>query len=227
MDKFNELITAVKQLMEKVRALIESNRERDTVFAKILQERQKAVIPEEELAKIKSTIAQTPCAAPNPELLSEKIATGVVSVVKKDIQEAIEEKISTMRINIDHHHYHSKIWDVKDILEKDVRNWLITLSILCFLLAASLAGCLLKYYNSDEYWGRQYYDIIRSDYILKSEKEILIHDCLPTGVLPKEYYDNAQYAKNKIKQNKMVIQERRRNANAKDGKWKATVPIER
>lgn len=227
MEKTDNYFKLIPQVLDKNIKVLDTMNRRDEVYAKILQQKQQAEIPKEELEKIARVVAQTPCKEPDPEILSKHIALKVISGVQNDIQKAVEEKIKTMKINLTHNHYHSKLFNICEMVEKDVRNWLITLVVLCFTLAASLTGCLWWYFTSDIYYGRQYQKIYSSEYITKEEKNMLAKEIIDTGFLPNEYYDVPKVCQGRIKRNKQLIKERREQAEVNKGQFNTIPAIER
>lgn len=227
MEKTDNYFKLIPQVLDKNIKVLDAMNRRDEVYAKILQQKQQAEIPQEELEKIAQVVAQTPCKEPDPEILSKHIALKVISGVQNDIQKAVEEKIKTMKINLTHNHYHSKLFNICEMVEKDVRNWLITLVVLCFTLAASLTGCLWWYFTSDIYYGQQYQQIYSSKYITTEEKNMLAKEIRGTGFLPNEYYDVPKVCQGRIKRNKQLIKERREQAEVNKGRFNTIPAIER
>lgn len=86
---------------------------------------------------------------------------------------------------------------------------------------------LFHQYHGEAYWGEQYKSIIASEYVMDSEKDALCNDCYYTGVLPKGFRNNKSFYKNRIKQNKLIIKERKRQAKSNNGKYTTTPSIER
>lgn len=218
----NTIITAlaaIPALIKKIEALITSITNRDTTYAKLLQERVDARVPNDELKKIcdvvASTVSQTKCAAPDVESSTAQISQGVLFMTRGLLKEFIGETIE------------EELGEKKKELMKIAKRRFLFLGVFTLCICVAYAITLFSHYHSEAYWGEQYMSIITSKYVMNSERDALWNDCYSTGVLPKGFNSNEDFYKNRIKQNKLVINERKRQAKSNNGKFKATPPIER
>ena len=218
----NTIITAlaaIPALIKKIEALIASIINRDAAYAKLLQERINARVPEDELKKIgeviSSTVSQTKCAAPDTQSVTEQISKGVISMVRGPIKEFIGETID------------EELGKKKEEMMVTVKCRFLSLVVFTLCICVAYAITLFRHYHSEAYWGEQYKSIIASEYVMNSERDALWNDCYSTGVLPKGFNSNENFYKNRIKQNKLVIKERKRQAKSNNGKYETTPPIER
>lgn len=204
---------SVDNLIKSNEALIQKIEERDAMYARVLQMKQKAEIPEEELQKVKETIENTKCDLPDTTEMEKKIATGVTGGIRSVLSDEIREAVKNEYVPGE---------NVETLKAK-----LIVHRIVCAFVALLCVGMLLWYRNSEHFWGSRYLDIIQSQYLTDDEKMALWEDIYAVDALPKEFKSNPAYVKAKIRQNRTVLKERRKEAKASKGKWSPAVPIER
>lgn len=200
-------------LVEKNNALIQKMEERDAVYAQILQKKQKAEIPDDELKKIRDTVENAKCGLPDTSDVENKITDGVTSSVRSTLINEVREAVRREYIPSE------RVEDLKDKL--------IIYRVVCAMLVIIILGVALIYRNSEQYWGSQYVKVAESKYLTSEEKKILWNDIYAIEALPKEFESNPAYVKAKIKQNVSVLKERKKEAKANNGKWSPRVPIER
>ena len=226
-------VKLLSQLLEKVKALIEKIEKREQEYAQILQKKQEAVLPESEVSKItdavRDAVRQTPCATPDVEGSAHIIAEKVVEMVGATIQSAVENKIKSTRIKLEHHHTHEATWDIARYAEKRMRRGLQVLGGLCAALLLTIIGGLIWYRNSDIYWGEQYIEMCFSPFVTVAEFNALNEaegDTIYTGYLPQEYKKNPTLVKEKIRRNQEIIRHREMEAKSNKGKYSTKTPIE-
>jgi len=221
----------IPTLAENTNNLIETIGKRDENYAKALQQRVKATVPDDELQKISEAaseaVSKTTCAMPNTDALVAKIAMGVVDDVQHAVGSAIEQKIKAMPIQLEHHHTHVTAFSLVDKANEAAKTGLTILGLVCGILLLAIGWNAFTYYNSNLYWGQQYLNIATSKYITKEEKELLWKDVYAVSALPPEFDNNPDYVIVKMKQNNTVIEERKREAKDNKGKWTAKIPLER
>lgn len=219
------------ELVERIKALIETVENRDQLYAKILHEGMKYKLPPEEITNLVKivcdSVRDTPCAAPDTEELVSKISSGVLSQLEHKIGSAVEDKIHNMDIKLIHSHFFVKPKEMKEFFEKKALNWIITLGSTCFVFALVLSGCLLWYLNSDDYYGRKYQEIYFSKYVTQEERALMREKTYTTGFLPNEFYSSRKVMKGKINRDKQIIKERKAQAKSHNGKYSTTPAIER
>jgi hypothetical protein len=71
----------------------------------------------------------------------------------------------------------------------DTRLWnrSIAFGLTSVVLAAIIVIIAIVHYNSETYWGRQYYEVYSSPYLTKEEKEKLSRDVHTIAILPNEF----------------------------------------
>ena len=221
----------LNQFIEKVKSLIAKIDQRDVVYAKILQQKKEAMLPESEVQKVteavKEAVQTTQCAMPDTEDIAGQVASSIVSRVANSVRDAVEDKVKTMPIQLEHHHTHTTSYSLAQYADVHVRRWIYILSAACGALVLVVAGLLFAYYSSDVYWAKEYTSILDSEYATPAEKEMLWNDVSAVGVLPIGYQSNPDYFKAKIRQNKQVIKTRSKGATGKDKKNNTKIPLER
>lgn len=232
MDKtYLDALAEVPALVENTNHLIDTIAKRDENYAKVLLQRVKATVPDDELQKVSEVasraVAQTQCAMPDAEAMISKITDGVLNDVQHAVGSAVEQKIKSMPIQLEHHHTHVTAFSLVDKASEAAKTMIVILVILCGVLILAIGGNALKYYNSDVYWGQKYLEIVTSKYITKEEKALLWQNVYAVSALPPEFDNNPDYVIVKMKQNKAVIEERQKEAKANKGRWSVKIPIER
>lgn len=200
-------------LLEKCEALIHMMEERDAVYARILQMRQKAEITDEELQKIRNVVENTQCGLPDTSEMESKITSGVTGGVRHILSEEVRDAIRSEYVPSER----VETLNNKLILHRIVSSILVVVFVMGFLM----------YRNSERYWGGQYIKVAESEYLTSDEEKALWKNIYVIEALPHEFVTNPAYVKIKIKQNLSVLKERKRHAKANKGQWSAEVPIER
>ena len=228
-----EALAKVPELVETTKTIIEQNERINTVYGKALEHRAQAEIPNEEVQKVvryvTDGVQRTRCAAPDVSVSSDLIAQGVLNRTQGAVEDAVREVIKNTPITLEHHHTHMTAFGLTKMAEEKTRN---ILTLACVALGALLlwiGAALFVYYRSDTYWGEQYYEVVNSPYATEAERDMLWENIYPKSVLPKEFKTNPSFVKNKIRQNKKVLRQRRRKGKGKgkNGNYSTTVPLER
>lgn len=226
-----EALAKVPELVETTKTIIEQNEKTNAFFAKTLEHRAQAEIPNEEVQKVVRSVTEgvqrTRCATPDVSACSELIAQGVLNKTLDAVKDAVREAVQNTPITLEHHHTHATAMGLTKMAEENTRNLLKLISCGFVALLIWIAISLVWYYNSDIYWGTQYYELILSEYATKAEKDMLWENIYTQSVLPKEYKTHPSYVKDKIRQNKKVLKQRRRKGKDKNGNYSTEIPLER
>ena len=213
----------LNQFIEKVKSLIEKVDQRDVVYAKILQQKKEATLPESEVQKVteavKEAVQTTQCSMPDTESLTEELADGVLCKVTEAIMSAVEEKIKDTPVKLEHHHTHATTYDLARYADKGARNLVLFLAGLCTILTLWSVGSAFWYFHSESYWAKEYRDILFSDVTTETEMKQLREGTYTVGCLPREFSEDPGAVKVKIKQNKAIIEQRRRQAKKNKGRY--------
>lgn len=192
-----------------------------TTLAEAVKKRPQAVLPTEELEKMKEVIKTTPCAKPDITLISRELARriydDVAVAVKPAVRNAAIGALKGASVSVEHSHYVDR--NLKDIVDKKVKKKISILWIVIFILLGMIGITAVFYYDSDLYWGREYYEVYASKYITADEKAALERGAGYTGVLPHGYYEDPLAARAQLKRNKEIIKMREKEAKKNKGKF--------
>lgn len=226
-----EALAKVPELVETTKTIIEQNERINTVYGKALEHRAQAEIPNEEVQKVvryvTDGVQRTRCAAPDVSVSSDLIAQGVLNRTRNAVEDAVREVIKNTPITLEHHHTHTTALGLTKMAEEKTRDLLILACVALGALLLWIGAALFIYFRSDTYWGEQYYKVVNSQYATEAERDMLWENIYPKSVLPKEFKTNPAHVKNKIRQNKKVLKQRRLKGKDKNGNFSTTVPLER
>ena len=226
-----EALSKVSDLVETTKIIIDQNEKTNALFAKVLEHRAQAEIPHEEVEKVVRSVVDgvqhTRCAAPDVTKASELIAQAVLNRTQGAVEEAVRETVRNTPVTLEHQHTHVTALGLVKFAEKKTRNLLTLVSIGLGSLLLWIGIAIVWYYNTDTYWGEQYNEVACSNYATEEERNMLWEDIYAKSVLPKEYKTNPSHVKDKIRQNKKVLKQRRRKGKDKNGNFSTDVPLER
>lgn len=226
MANFNDSLRRIPELIETNENLNSIMKDFLSTAPEMLSKHCEAVISDAELAKIR----QTRCAMPDTSVLSKQIADEVRSELAKDIDSHVSDTVSSTiaktKVKTETVHTILSPWEIAKMAEEKTKKFNSFLTVACVtILLCGVVG-LFKYFNSKEYWGRQYWEIYSSKYITEAERNV-IHDNASTySIVPKEFYLNKSLAKSKIRRNKEILSLREAEAKKNKGKFSTKTPIE-
>lgn len=230
-NSVTEALAKVPELVETTKTIIEQNEKINAIYGKALEHRAQAEIPDEEVRKVVRSVAEgvqrTRCAAPDVSESSELIAQGVLKRVQGAVEDTVRDVIKNTPITLEHHHTHATAVGLTKMADEKTRNLLTLCCIAIGILLLWIGVAIYCYYHGDAYWGEQYLEVLYSPYATKAETSALGEGCYYVSVLPQEYKTNPSFVKARIKQNKAVLSERRKQAKVNQGKYSTKVPIER
>lgn len=198
--------------LRRIPELIETNENLNSIMkdflsnaTEMLSKHSEAIISEEELAKIR----HTRCAMPDTSVLSRQIADEVRNELSKDIDTHISDTVSSTiaktKVKTETVHTFLAPWEIAKMAEEKTRTFNTVLATACGMMLILVIAGLFAFFNSEEYWGRQYWGIYSSKYITEAERNV-IHDNASTySIVPKEFYSNKSLAKSKIRRNKEIL----------------------
>jgi hypothetical protein len=79
-------------------------------------------------------------------------------------------------------------------------------------LAAIIAIIAIVHYNSEGYWGKQFYKVYSSPYLTDKEREKISRDVRTIAILPNEFDKDPKRVKEQIKNSKAILKERKKEA---------------
>ncbi len=222
-NKILEALSQVPGLVEATKISNEINQEQSKLLAAISERNVHADIPSAEVEKVTKAVEEkvmaTKCSLPDTEALTEELADGVLHKVEGAIMSAVEKKIKDTPVKLEHHHTHATSYELAHYADKGARKLVSILAGLCALLALWCAGSAFWYFHSEYYWAKEYRDILFSDVTTETEMNQLREGTYTVGCLPREFSEDPGAVKVKIKQNKAIIEQRRRQAEKNKGRY--------
>lgn len=222
-NKILEALSQVPGLVEATKISNEINQEQSKLLAAISERNVHADIPSAEVEKVTKAVEEkvmaTKCSLPDTESLTEELADGVLHKVEGAIMSAVEKKIKDTPVKLEHHHTHATTYDLARYADKGARNLVLFLAGLCTILTLWSVGSAFWYFQSESYWAKEYKDILFSDVTTETEMKQLREGTYTVGCLPREFSEDPGAVKVKIKQNKAIIEQRRRQAEKNKGRY--------
>lgn len=237
MTENNEIIKAlgqVPELVEKTERVLEDSDKKFRILAEATQKRMQAEIPSSEIEKVSNAaanaVSRTSCPMPDTSILSKQIAGEVRNELAKDIDTHVSDTVSSTiaktKVTTETVHTFLAPWEIAKMAEEKTRTFNAVLATACGMMLILVIAGLFAFFNSEEYWGRQYWGIYSSKYITEAERKA-IHDNASTySIVPKEFYSNKNLAKSKIRRNKEIIRLREAQAKKNKGNYTPQIPIE-
>ena len=217
--------------LSKIPALTESVDKLVKLTSQVLQQGIRAKMSPEDkqelVQELKEEISNTPCAAPDVSETGGLIADGVISKLGNTIEQTVRETIKDTRICIEQRHVHTTAWDLAKVAEEKTRVWLIILASLLVALSLFLAIGSYIFFHSDGYYGKEYLEVVWSDYTTEKEREALWEDIYVTGALPKYYSKSPEHFKQAMERNKAILRDRERRAKENNGRFSTVPALER
>lgn len=230
-NKILEALSQVPELVEATKTANKINQEQSMLLAEIAQRNVHADIPSSEIEKITAEVEEkvksTACSLPETNELAQQIADRVLNRVDDTIATSVEETVRNTPVTLEHHHTHTTTYALSQYAEESTKKWLLILTLVCGLLSTIIIFGIYWYTNSEYYWAKEYTELYLSKYTTDAERNLLKENTYPVGILPKKFSQDAEFVKAKIKQNKAVLKERRRQAKANGGKYRTNTPLER
>ena len=197
-------------------------------LADAVKQRPQAEIPESELQKI----SQTPCAPPDVDSFSKALVEKVAGDIGSTIKEKVDKALEGATVKVQHTHSYCiekdlkefadiRLWNrnsyciEKDLKEfADIRLWNRSLAfgLTSVVLVAIIAIIAIVHYNSETYWGKQFYKVYSSPYLTKEEWKNISRDTHTIAILPDEFDKDSKRVKEQIKKSKATLKERKREA---------------
>lgn len=190
-----------------------------TTLAEAVKKRPQAILPAEELEKMKEVIKTTPCAKPDINLISRELARriydDVAAAVKPAVRNAAIEALKAESVTVEHSHVIER--NLRSIVEEKMKKKVRILWLIIVVLLGAIGISAIAYLNSDTYWGREFYELFTSKYITADEKAALERSVGYTGILPRGYYEDPSAARAQLKLNMEILKKREKEAKKKKG----------
>lgn len=191
-----------------------------TTLAEAVKKRPQAILPTEELEKIKEVIKTTPCAKPDITLISRELARrisgDVADAIKPAVRNAASEALKGASVLVEHSHVIER--NLKDVADKKMKKTILILGVVIIILVLTIGISAVAYFCGETYWGKQYYDVYTSTYLTQEEKADLKKNSILLSVLPRGYYEDTATAQLQIRQYKEILKKREKDAKKKDAR---------
>ena len=201
LEKAPELVKAAETFKETSGHIVSS-------IADAVKKRPQAEIPESELLKI----SQTPCAPPDVESFSKALVEKVAGDIGSTIKEKVDKAMEGATVKVQHTHSYCIERDLKEYADIRLWNRSIAFGLASVVLVAIIGIIAIVYYNSEIYWGRQYYKVYSSPYLTDEEWDKISRDVHTIAILPNEFDMDPKRVKERIKKNKGILKERKKEA---------------
>lgn len=201
LGKAPELVKAAETFKETSGHIISS-------FANAIKKRPQAEIPESELQKI----SQTPCAPPDVDSFSKALVEKVAGDIGSTIKEKVDEALESATVKVQHTHSYCIEKDLKEFADIRLWNRSIAFGLTSVVLVAIIVIIAIVHYNSDAYWGKQFYKVYSSPYLTEEEWVNISQDIHAIAILPNEFDKDPKRVKEQIKKSKAILKERKKEA---------------
>lgn len=206
-----ELVDALVQvpgLVEAAKTFKETSGHIISSVADAIKKRPQAEIPESELQKI----SQTPCAPPDVDSFSKALVQKVAGDIGSTIKEKVDEALEGATVKVQHTHSYCIEKDLKEFADIRLWNRSIAFGLTSVVLVAIIVIIAIVHFNSETYWGKQYYKVYSSPYLTDKEREKISRDVHTIAILPNEFDKDPKRVKEQIKNSKAILKERKKEA---------------
>lgn len=216
------LLDALEQIPDLIRAAetykATSGRIVSTL-AEAVKKSPQAVVPAEELKKMKEVIKTTPCAKPDITLISRELARrisgDVADAIKPAVRNAAAEALKGASVSVEHSHVIER--NLRSIVDEKMKKTVFIFWIVIIVLLGVIGLSATAYFTSDTYWGKEFYELYTSDYLTAEEIASLEFKAGYTGILPQGYYKDPIGAQEQLKRNKAILKKREKEAKKNKG----------
>lgn len=226
MDDTQLILTALSQvpdLVEAAKTYKDANDKAINTISTVVKQQPEAIIPDSEMTKLKNNISQTPCALPDTEEFTKKLAEQVYKIIAPTIRTEIKSAVGATDITVNHEHKHNHYsyagsWGM---INDRAKKWIIRLIILVLVSFGAHAYCMHYVRTSELFLGKRCLEIYESEYVTDKEKKEMLQDFYLVGLYPKKYKDSPQALRERICKNKTIIDKRKMQASFNNGKFDA------
>jgi N12 class adenine-specific DNA methylase len=86
------------------------------------------------------------------------------------------------------------------------------------VLVAIIVIIAIVHFNSEAYWGKQFYRVYSSPYLTDKEREKISRDVHAIAILPNEFEKESKLIKEQIKKSKAILKERKKEKKMNEAK---------
>ena len=206
--EFVDALVQVPELVEAAKTFKETSGHIISSVADAIQKRPQAEIPDSELQKISAT----PCAPPQMDSVVKDFANKVVGAIEPIIKDKVNEALKGATVTVQHTHSYCIEKDLKEYADTRLWNRSIAFGLTSVVLVAIIVIIAIVHFNSETYWGKQYYEVYSSQYLTEEEWEKISQNVHIIAILPNEFDKDPKRVKEQLKKNKSILKERKKEA---------------
>lgn len=213
-------------LVDAAKTYKETNDKTVSTLSTAIKERPKAIIPESEMLRLKCNILQTPCALPDTDGVAAQIVEYVRECMPAIVQAEVKKALGETKVTMIHRHEHYSLGNLWGIVNDVTKRWIAGLVITVVILLVALAYCVDYAFTSELFLGKSYREICNSEYITKEERGAMIKDVYAVSACPRKYEGRQKALRDKIRQNKAILRERKSRAMYENDKFPTEPRVE-
>jgi hypothetical protein len=213
-------------LVDAAKTYKETNDKTVSTLSTAIKERPKAIIPESEMSRLKCNILQTPCALPDTDGVAAQIVEYVRECMPAIVREEVKKALGETKVTMVHKHEHYSLGNLWSIVNDVTKRWIAGLAITVAILLVALACCVDYALTSELFLGKSYREICNSEYITKEERDAMIKDVYAVSACPRKYEGRPKALRDKIRQNKAILRERKSRAMYENDKFPTEPRVE-
>jgi hypothetical protein len=213
-------------LVDAAKTYKETNDKTVSTLSTAIKERPKAIIPESEMSRLKCNILQTPCALPDTDGVAAQIVEYVRECMPAIVQAEVKKALGETKVTMIHRHEHYSLGNLWSIVNDVTKRWIAGLAITVAILLVALACCVDYALTSELFLGKSYREICNSEYITKEERDAMIKDVYAVSACPRKYEGRPKALRDKIRQNKAILRERKSLAMYENDKFSTEPRVE-
>ena len=138
----------------------------------------------------------------------QKVAGDIGSTIKEKVDEALEGAT----VKVQHTHSYCIEKDLKEFADIRLWNRSLAFGLTSVVLVAIIVIIAIVHFNSETYWGKQYYKVYSSPYLTEEEREKISRNVHTIAILPNEFDKDPKRVKEQIKKSKAILKERKKEA---------------
>ena len=213
-------------LVDAAKTYKETNDKTVSTLSTAIKERPKAIIPESEMSRLKCNILQTPCALPDTDGVAAQIVEYVQECMPAIVQAEVKKALGETKVTMVHKHEHYSLGNLWSIVNDVTKMWIAGLAITVAILLVALACCVDYALTSELFLGKSYREICNSECIPKDERDAMVKDVYAVSACPRKYEGRPKALRDKIRQNKAILRERKSLAMYENDKFPTEPRVE-
>ena len=142
------------------------------------------------------------------------------------VREEVKKVLAETKVTMIHRHEHYSLGNLWGIVNDVTKRWITGLVITVVILLVALAYCVDYAFTSELFLGKSYREICNSEYITKEERDAMIKDVYAVSACPRKYEGKPKALRDKIRQNKAILRERKSRAMYENDKFPTEPRVE-